>query len=333
MVRPRVTIAQIADEAGVSLPTVSKVLNGRSDVSAETRAKVERLMRHHGYRRQRTSGVSSSPMVDLVFHDLGSPWAVELIRGVEAEADRQGVEVVITETGAGRAPQQGWVDSVLRRKPAGVVLVMSGLVAEQRARLEARRIPYVTVDPQGDDPGGPSIGCASFRGGYLATRHLLELGHRRVATITGPTGALASRLRLAGYREALTEAGVPVTEELVRPGAWGFPDGYAEGQALLGLPQPPTAVFAGSDLQAMGVVRAAADQGLRVPDDISVVGFDDLPLVQWLNPPLTTVRQPLVEMAETATRMVLQLSRGEQPPATSLELAVELVVRASTAPA
>ncbi|HET9138689.1 substrate-binding domain-containing protein, partial [Actinophytocola sp.] len=178
----------------------------------------------------------------------------------------------------------------------------------------------------------PSVGATTWNGGLSATRHLLELGHRRIAVITGPEYALCSRARLDGYRAALDAAGVPVDPALIRQGEFEIEDGLRHTEELLRLPDPPTAIFALNDGMAIGVYHAASLAGLRIPDDLSVVGFDDYDLDQWLVPPLTTVRQPLQEMGAAAARMALDLSEDLAPRGKRVELATELVVRGSTAP-
>ncbi|AXK34904.1 LacI family transcriptional regulator [Streptomyces armeniacus] len=326
------TLAEIARAAGVSAPTVSKVLNGRADVAAATRTRVEELLLHHGYRRRRTEA-SRSPLIDLVFHELESAWAMEVIRGVENVARQEGLSVVLSESDGQLTPGQTWLDRVLARRPHGVILVLSGLDPAQRAQLASRDIPFVVMDPAGD-PGDevPSVGATNWQGGLAATRHLVELGHRRIGVIGGPPRMMCSRARIDGYRAALEAAGVPVDPGLIREGDFHHEAGYEVGRELLRLPDRPTAVFTGNDLQALGLYEAARELGLRVPEDVSVLGFDDLPLTRWVSPPLTTVRQPLAQMAEAAARMVLDLGRGERPAATRIELATSLVVRGSTAP-
>ncbi|MFC3996821.1 LacI family DNA-binding transcriptional regulator [Nocardiopsis sediminis] len=325
------TISKIAKAAGVSVPTVSKVLNGRADVAADTRSRIEELIRRHGYRRRRGPGGGRSATIDLVFHELDSAWAIEVIRGVERVARAEGLSVVLAESGGRQTPQDGWVDAVLARQSTAAILVFSDLAPRQRDRLAARGIPFVVVDPTGD-PGTdiPSVGSANWNGGLAATRHLIELGHRRIAVIGGPRHVLCSRARIDGYRSALDAAGLPADPDLIRFGDFHVESGRDGGRALLRLADPPTAVFAGSDLQAMGVYEAARELGVRIPEDLSVVGYDDLPVARWVGPPLTTVRQPLTEMAEEATRMALLLARGEPPANLRLDLATDLVVRQST---
>ncbi|WP_345656227.1 LacI family DNA-binding transcriptional regulator [Streptomyces siamensis] len=325
------TLAEIAREAGVSAPTVSKVLNGRADVAPGTRTRVEALLRSHGYRRRRAEA-TRSPLIDLVFHELESAWAMEVIRGVENVARDEGLSVVLSESAGRLTPGRTWADQVAARRPHGVVLVLSGLDESGQALLTSRSIPFVVMDPAGD-PGDdvPSVGATNWHGGLAATRHLVELGHTRIGAISGPTRMMCSRARVDGYRAALETAGLPSDPALIRPGTFHHDSGYRAGLELLRLPDRPTAVFAGNDLQALGLYEAARELGLRIPGDLSVVGFDDLPVARWVGPPLTTVRQPLTEMAEAAARLVLRLGREERPTsATRVELATSLVVRSST---
>ena len=191
----------------------------------------------------------------------------------------------------------------------------------------------MVVDPAGEPlHDTPSIGATNWNGGLTATRHLLGLGHRRIAVIGGPSGVLCSRARVDGFRAAMDEAGAPIDPTLVSHGAFGVDEGIAAGRRLLARPDRPTAIITGNDLQALGVYQAAREARLHIPEDLSVVGFDDVPLARWVSPPLTTVRQPLVEMAEAAAELVLGLARGEEPAQIRVELATELVIRESTAP-
>ncbi|MFI0505605.1 LacI family DNA-binding transcriptional regulator [Streptomyces albogriseolus] len=329
----RVTITEIARQAGVSVPTVSRVVNGRSDVSPRTRARVEDLLRRHGYRRRPASSPSRAALLDLVFNDLDSPWAVEIIRGVEEEAHTAGVGTVVSAIHGRSGDAREWIRDLRARASDGVILVTSALESSLHEEPRILGVPLVVVDPDGS-PGldVPTIGAANWSGGLAATRHLLSLGHRRIGLIAGPPRLLCSRARLDGYRAALERAGVTPDDTLVVPGDFRPESGYAGCHALLDLPEPPTAVFAAGDQMALGAIEALRGRGLRVPQDMSVVGFDDLPEVRWSAPPLTTVRQPLADMGALAVRTVLRLTRGEQPDSPRVELGTDLVVRASTAP-
>ncbi|SFC48395.1 LacI family DNA-binding transcriptional regulator [Streptomyces aidingensis] len=329
----RVTIALIAEEAGVSIPTVSKVINGRPEVAPETRQRVERLLHKHGYQRRVSQDGEPAGLIDLVFAEIESPWAIEIIRGAESAAREAGGSVVISVLHTHAGPGRDWLERIAARRTDGVVIVASRLSGAIQAQLTARSLPFVVVDPEGEPaPGVVSVGATNWNGGLAATRHLLELGHRRIGVISGPADMLCSQARIDGYRAALETAGVEVVPELIRRGTFLVDSGHDHGHALLSLDNPPTAIFAGSDLQAFGVFEAARQRGLRVPEDLSVVGFDDLPLSRSAWPPLTTVRQPLEEMAALATRTVLTMGRGEAPETRRVELATDLIVRDSTAP-
>ncbi|MEV0090876.1 LacI family DNA-binding transcriptional regulator [Streptomyces sp. NPDC050738] len=330
------TLAEIALQAHVSVSTVSKVLHNRSDVSSKTRTKVQRLLEQHGYRaggsRPADPALPHGGLIDFVINELDSPWAVELIRGAEETLHDVGMGLVVSAThGRSRLARQ-WLDSLATRPTRGAILVVPELTPAQHQELRRLSLPFALVAPVDEPaPGVPWVGATNWPGGLAATRHLTELGHRRIAVISGPERRLTSRARVGGYRSALEEAGIAYDEELVRYG--DFTHGLAHRHALdlLRLPDRPTAIFAGSDHQALGTYRAAASLGLRIPEDLSVVGFDDLPFADWVTPRLTTVRTPLAEMTALAARMVLQLIAGESPPTTRVEVATELIVRESTA--
>jgi LacI family xylobiose transport system transcriptional regulator len=330
--RRSTTIAEIARLAGVSAPTVSKVLNGRTAVAPETREHVLEVLHQHGYRSTRKAAKAYS-IIELVFHELAGIYPVEILRGVQRIAVEHQAAVVVSESQGMQTPGRGWLEGVLSRRPLGLIAVFSDLSKQQRTQLATAGIPLAVLDPNGvPDDQVPSVGSTNWIGGLSATRHLIELGHRRIAVITGPKWALSSRARLDGYRAALDAAQVPVDPALIREGSFEIADGLTHTNELLRLPDPPTAIFAFNDGMAIGVYHAASLAGLVVPRDLSVVGFDDYqPLDRWLVPPLTTVRQPLSEMGAAAARMVLDLAQGTVPQPKRLELATEMVVRQSTA--
>ncbi|HST80748.1 MAG TPA: LacI family DNA-binding transcriptional regulator [Kineosporiaceae bacterium] len=326
----RLTVAEIARLAGVSSPTVSRVINGHAGVALETRQRVEAVLHEHGYRRpERPDPV---PLLDLVFHALDSFWALEIIQGVEQVARERGLAVVLTEMQGRLTPGQGWMEQVLSRRPIGVIAVLSDLTVQQQSQLATRSIPLVVLDPTGEPlHETPSVGATNYSGAMVATRHLLGLGHRRIAMLGGNPQWPFCRARMDGFRAAMDAAEVPVDPDLVRIGPLYVEGGLADGTALLQLPNPPTAIFTTNDLQAHGVYEAARRAGVRIPEDLSVVGFDDLTFTKWAGPPMTTMRQPLVRMGATAARMIVALGDGEQLPEQRVVLSTELVVRQSTA--
>lgn len=309
---------------------MSKVLNGRSDVSPSTRARVEEHLSRNGYRRRKAT--QRTETIELVFHELEASWSTEVIQGVQDIAHSAGLSVVLTVSGDRHAPAADWIDGVLRRRPLGVVMVFSDISTPNREKLRSRGIPFVIVDPAGDpSPDVPSVGSANWSGGLMATRHLIELGHRRIAAITGPEDMMCSLARLDGYRSAMNAAGLAIEPGWIAFGDFHPGGGESAARELLAGPERPTAIFAGSDLQALGVIAAATAAGLTVPRDLSVVGYDDIALARWLSPQLTTVHQPLRRMGEEATRLVLRLAEGGLVDTPRLDLATHLVVRGSTA--
>jgi LacI family transcriptional regulator len=331
----KLTMAAIAELAGVSKPTVSKVMNGQPGVSAATRKRVERVIAEREYVRNGAARALSAGRVgsvNLVMSEVDSPYFVEIIRGVEETLERAELSMVLTTTHEEERRHRRWMARVIEHGTEGVILVLPDEHAVYVEELHRHGIPFAVVDDRGESlPDVPSVGATNFAGGFAATEYLLSLGHRRIAVIGGQPYKCTTA-RLAGYRAALQEAGVRVEPLLMQPGSFQAKAGYASANALLDVPEPPTAIFAGNDLQAMGVYRALYERGLRVPDDMSVVGFDDVPLVALLTPALTTVRQPVREMGALATRMLLRIVAGETLESARVELTTSLMVRESCAP-
>ncbi|NYI03846.1 LacI family DNA-binding transcriptional regulator [Allostreptomyces psammosilenae] len=337
--RSRPTLAQIAAAAGVSVSTVSKVLNGRDDVSPATRKRIDKVLRGHGYTRRGVSVSVAEPAaktVDLVLSGLDGSWPASVASGMEAAAFEAGLHVVVSVARTGGPEDDSssdWVDRILGRGTAGVVLGLVEPSPQQLARLAEAQVPCVVIDPLSDPPPGViSVGTTNWSGAYEATTHLLEQGHRRIGLVTGPPQHLYAKARIAGYRSAMAAAGVETPPELVRNGNYDRASGREQVRALIELPEPPTALFICSDHMAIGGYETLTQAGLRVPDDISVVGFDDLPEARWVSPPLTTVRQPLKEMGSIALRTLVRLMRGEHLESMRAELATTLVRRESTRP-
>jgi LacI family transcriptional regulator len=330
----RPTLAAVAAEAGVSLPTVSKVVNGRPDVAPETRARVERLLGELRYQRPGSRrGRHRAGLVDVVFNGLDSPWAVEILRGIEDWCSAHAMGAAVSAVRHGSARPASWTSALARHDTDGVILITSELTMPQLRQLREEGIPLVVVDPVNlPDPDLPSVGATNWAGGMAAADHLLGLGHRRIGVITGPAEYLCSRARVSGYRSALDRAGIAFDPSLVLHGDFYHEGGFERGGQLLDLGDV-TAIFAGSDQQALGVYEAARRRGLRIPQDLAVVGFDDLPAAEWVSPPLTTVRQPLAEMGQVAAQMLGDLIEGVPLRTQRVELATELIVRESTGPA
>jgi LacI family transcriptional regulator len=241
--------------------------------------------------------------------------------------------VAVSAVRHGNARPASWTSGLVSHDTDGVILVTSELTGSQLEQLRQADIPLIVLDPGNPPPPDlPSVGATNWAGGLAATEHLLALGHRRIGVIAGPGEYLCSRARTDGCRSALERAGIGLDPALVRSGDFQHEGGFACGAELLGLPEPPTAIFAGSDQQAFGLYEAARQRSLRIPQDLSVVGFDDLPISRWVSPPLTTVRQPLAEMGRAAAQMLADLIDGLALRSSRVELSTELIIRESTAP-
>jgi len=332
----RSTIAEIAMKAGVSVPTVSRVLHNRPDVAPETRQRVEQVIEESGFIRRRVKHAlrkESSGIVDMIVPDLIHLYSVEIVRGVEEVLERTELRLALSVTGESIQREQRWLAKVLGGSTDGAILVLARGRSQDLNTLRSQKIPFVVVDHRGElDADIPSVGATNWLGGRTATEYLISLDHRRIAMISGPSSHGCSRDRIAGYRAALEDAGIPVDPILIRLGGFKQATGYEQTCALLDLPEVPTAIFAGCDTQAMGVYSALRARGLSVPDSMSVVGFDDVAIASLVTPALTTVRQPLVEMGRVATTMLLRQISGEPLDSMRVELTTTLIVRDSCAP-
>lgn len=328
----RATLRDIAEVAGVSVPTVSKVVKGRADVSAETRARIQALLDAHGYVPRGTDQArAGSRTIELCFSGMANANNLETMRGAVEAAERAGVHVVVKITPRDAAVT-AWVDRVIEAQHAGVILVTSRLPRAQQEQLAGAGIPIVVIDPVNTPlEEMPSVGVNNFSGAYLATKHLLDLGHREIAMVTGVDSECAAA-RLAGYHEAVRERGVTPRPEWIQTGDFTYEGGRRAGERILGGAPLPTAVFAANDLEALAVIDVARSRGLRLPEELSIVGFDDSIQAISASPSLTTVRQPFAEIGATAVQLLLQLVDGRPLASRRLELTTQLVVRQSTAP-
>ncbi|MFL0410446.1 LacI family DNA-binding transcriptional regulator [Microbacterium paludicola] len=333
MAASRVRLADIAAEADVSVSTVSKVLSGRTDIAQDTRQRVLATASSLGY-QPRGASTSGEPhgLIELLIGGIGTLWALEVVQGAEQAAALHGKSLVVTNMWHEGFSMATWVASVLAHRSSGVIVATSRADQVELERLRDAGVPVVRLDAAGSPaPDTAQVGVTNWAGMRDATQHLIDLGHRRIGFIGGEPAATISLERQEGYTSALRRNGIPVEAELIQPGDFMIAGGEAAAKALLELSEPPTAIVASSDLEAMGVYHAAFERGLRIPDDLSVVGFDDTVLCQYLSPSLTTVRQPLAQMADQAVRLLGDLSHGNRPAMTRIELATTLIERGSTA--
>lgn len=334
----RPILATVAELAGVSVPTVSKVINGRVDVAPHTRARIEAALAELGYESpvKRRARAAMPPAVELVFDGMNEGYSLELLKGMLQEAPAEGVELVLSNMAPKHlheADHGEWAQRMVESGRAGLILVTSEMTAEQLGMFHAWNIPVVIIDPYNPpERGFASVGATNWAGGKGAVEHLIALGHRRIAHLGGPVAAECSVARQHGYLAALMGNGIEIRDEYMKMGEFSNSFGSDGARALLDLAEPPTAIFTGNDSIAIGVLGEARRRGVRVPEDLSVVGFDGTALGGQVLPRLTSVAQPLQEMGSAALRSVLRMSRGEALESPRMELATKLVVRDSTAP-
>jgi LacI family transcriptional regulator len=326
----RVTIRDVAAQAGVSVATVSKVLNQRYGVAAETFARVRAVIDELGYEASLVAQSlrnHKTNVIGILVSDL-EPFSTELLKGAADAIRGTGYELVVYSAGGRVGDHVGWERRYLSRLSGTLV---DGAILVTPTVVDVRYgAPIVAVDPHTGPTDLPTIDSNNLRGAQLATEHLLTLGHQRIAMLTGRADLQSARLREEGYRQALAAAGVPVDEELVQAGDYDPDVSSASALRLLKSEHRPTAIFAANDISAIATVSTAASLGIRVPADLSVVGFDNVPESALNSPPLTTIHQPIREMGQSAIEMLIRLINGETPEVPHLTLATSLVVRQST---
>lgn len=332
----RTAIRDIAALAGVSIATVSRVLNDRPDVAPSTRELVMQHIRALGYVSNRTArGLASgrTGLIGLTVPFILGEYFSQIVAGAAEALYERDARFVLCPTRHEPARETSLLERLMHGTTDGSVLILPSESRAELTRLRERGYPFVVVDtPIPLDDTVPVIAAANWSGARMASEHLISLGHRDIAIITGPRDWNASVDRLAGYHSALLAAGLPIQRELVRESNFSIDGGYRAASDLLALPRPPTAIFALNDNMATGALRAARERRLAVPDDLSIVGFDDVELASIAAPPLTTVSQPLQEMGRLAVTVLYRQLDGQPLDATRVELSTRLVVRQSSGP-
>ena len=340
--RPRrPTIFDVARHSGVSYSTVSRVVTGHVNVKPATRARVQAAMAELGYVAHVTARALAkgrTQAIGLLAQEIDNPFFSVVIKGVDQEVSGADYDLLLCTTHSRRGKEAEYVARLAHGMVDGLLIVLPTALPEYVAQLRAERYPFVLIDHDSEAPGCTVVNAANRTGTREGIAYLIGLGHRRIGFITGRQDVGATHQRLAGYRDAMAEAGLDVDERLVVPGDFLEPRGHAATLELLSLRQPPTAIFASSDVAAFGVLAAAREAGLRVPEDLSVLGFDDIVEASSVGVGLSggvglsTVRQPLREMGRVAVQRLLALLADRSRPATRVVMETELVVRSTTAP-
>jgi len=327
----RLTITDVARAAGVSVATVSKVINGRDGIATATSARVLGVVQELGYESSlvaRSLRSHRTHVIGILVAEF-EPFSAEILKGAGSGLGDTDYEL-LAYTGARRSGRAGWERRSLSRL-SGTLIDGAIIVTPTVVDTDAG-VPVVAIDPHAGPAELPSVESDNLAGGLLATRHLIELGHRRIAFLAGRPDLESSRLREAGFRQALAEAGIEVDPWLVRMSDYRRDAAHQPAMELLARPDRPTAIFAGNDLSAIGAMEAAQEMGLDVPGDVSVIGFDDIPDAARTTPSLSTVRQPIQLMGSAAVELLIALMDGRTPESTHVRLPTSLVLRSSTAP-
>lgn len=334
----RATLEDIAAAVGVSKATVSKALNGRDDISPATRERVLAAVNALDYRPTTVPTPFAARRVIAVVFDLpASPYILGVLQGALAEATNSDVDLLVRLPPEGNSRMHPTVarDWIAEQRRSGVVSIIGLTLSEPDGLIDAAsdaNLPFIIVDPVDTRHRGMvSVGSSNWSGARTAAEHLIGLGHRRIAWIGGPEASNAAGDRRLGYQAALDSAGLATDPALIRSGPFAVATGLERGRELLATARPPTAIMAASDEIAVGVLSAAHELGIDVPEKLSVTGFDDTPQAAWTTPPLTTVHQNLEGMGAMAVQTILVMEEGRQPSSPHVELATSLTVRSSTA--
>lgn len=326
----------VAEHAGVSATTVSHVINDTRPVSNELRERVLTAIDELDYRPNslaRSLRRGRTHTIGMIIPTGVNPYFAEIAQGVEDTSFEQGYSVILCNSKNSPDRAEAYTDVLVEKQVDGILLASIELSVERVRTLQAQHMPLVVVNRDISGSRTDSIMVDHAHGSYLGTRHLIELGHRRIGCVVGRPDLTPSAERIAGYRQALCEAGIPVDERLVLgDGILDFEGGYHTACQLMAMSPSPTAILAGNDLMAVGVIRAAREMGRNVPGDLSVIGFDDVTLASYSIPPLTTVFQPRYEIGVLAAELLIERMRDPDLPPRHRNLDVSLMVRQSTAP-
>jgi LacI family transcriptional regulator len=331
----RLTMTQIAKATGVSITTVSKVLNNLPGVGDETRSRIQKVIKDNDYIQNHAARhlrKGQSGLIDIVLMRLEGGYDLGILQGIQKALEQSGHRLVIFTTNEDEDAERLWLRRLLDQSTDGVLLLLPYEKVGITDALLAHNIPFVAIGDRNEPTMAfPTIGSTIWHGGYIATDYLISLGHTRIGIITGPLHLTTSRARLAGYREALEQAGITIDPTLICESNYLLGDGIEQVNKLLDLPEPPTAIFTFNDAQATAVYQALYRRNIRIPDTMSVIGFDDVSYAAQMSPPLTTIHQPLIAMGMMAANMLLQRIEGQPLVSNHVELSTTLVLRESCA--
>jgi LacI family transcriptional regulator, repressor for deo operon, udp, cdd, tsx, nupC, and nupG len=331
----RPTIKDVAKQANVSAQTVSAVINGKPGITDQTRKRVRGIIEELGYRPfgiARSLRTGQTRTIALIVSDIENPFFSKVASTAEDYAHHSGYSLILYNTHDDPERENRYLEQALQNWVDGVLFVATQDRVKSLEMLKAADVPYVALDRIPEQYQGPSITLDNVLASQMATQHLIELGHRRIVHVSGPLHLRLARERLKGYTEAMESHELSPIHEVEEDSNWRFEDGYITTQRMLARESRPTAIAAANDRMAIGAMRAIVDAGLRVPDDISVIGVDDLAVAAYCIPTLTTIRQPFNEIGTLGIRLLLDILEKKPIEQISITLRPTLVIRQSTAP-
>ena len=328
----RITIKDVAREAGVSHMTVSRVINKKTNISEKTRFRVLEAIRKLGYKPNtiaRSLVMKETRLIGMIVPDIDNPFFSAMVRGTEKLTCDNEYNTILGDTGGLVKNEERYLDLMVQRMVDGVVLAAPRM---DESLLERYRemIPIVVLDRHMENTGITHVWANNVEGVQLGMDHLIELGHRRIGFITGPQNVQVSLMREEGYRKSLQNHGIPFNSEIVLQGDYLFDSGYRSLDKFFSLPYPPTGIFCSNDIMALGLLKRAKEKNIRIPEDLSVVGFDNIGLASLISPPLTTVHHPIIEMGKTGITLLLNRIMNNLNEVDEVRMKNDLVVREST---
>lgn len=329
------TIYDIAKEAGVSYSTVSRTLSGFEFVKESTRERVLAASKKLGYvpnQQARSLAGGPSNLIGVLVPTLSNEYITQIIHGVDDELTKSNYNLILYTTNRHQGKEATYAAAIMNGAADALLLVAPLITDPYLDVLREQNFPYVLIDQADQSDQSTAVNTTNRKGAYEATQHLIRLGHRRIGFIAGLPQLNSAMERFNGYKSALTDYDLPFYEEYVAAGKFTSGNGYEAAQQLLELPSPPTAIFAANDLSAFGALEAIREHRLRIPEDISLVGFDDIPQAAMVYPKLTTIRQPLHQMGHEGVKLILEMLADPAMELRRITLDTQLIVRDSCAP-
>jgi len=326
------TISDVAAAAGVSVATVSRVINGNANVSPETLAKVTKAIQDLNYRPNllgRDLRRTKSERVLVLLPNISNPFYSEIVKGIEDVANRNGYSIMLCNTDSDIKREKKYVKMLKTRLADGAILMASEMSCEELTEL-SKELSIVQCCEYKEGVPLPHVSIENEKAAYKATNHLISLGHRKIAFIGADNQFLSSNLRETGYKRALSDAGIEIKPAYICYGNYSYKSGFRNMKRLLDLPDRPTAVFCVSDVMAIGAIRSAMEENLKVPDDLAVCGFDNIHFSWMFNPSITTISQPMYDLGCTAMEALINIIEGKSSEIVNYFLEYELIVRSST---